>query len=293
MVGDDYKQWLKGGCDINRIGNAYITASPIKHNETFPTRLVEDKTVTPKYGDFAPCYIITGSVLTPFLDTIHNSDIALIVDVANSDNSAYIQPYYTENNFTRRYNVTKDTDTPMHLDPEDFRKWQLISCNGSNPAKDLEKDDYLSVKTLQNSYISVFHKEKPLSYIKLAWADGGGQQPENLLDYCAKIHKIAKDSPPLFHCNGGMGRSATFLCAYQMYCFCKKAKEMGMAVTYDMGQQKSLVLEKDGKSLNLACVFRNLAFEGRAAREIFIQATKQWECLDEYGAYLAKNFQSL
>ncbi|MDR1437909.1 MAG: hypothetical protein LBI69_02500 [Puniceicoccales bacterium] len=284
IVDTRHRNKMRGSRDVNKIGNAYITGSPINSPETY---------LDP--SDYR--------LFSPLFDTIAENEIGIIVDVANGCDMVYMQPYNTNPSGKKCFPHANKENVQLNcLDSNNFQDWQLRSYtdNGCSFAlSDENKDLFPSMPTglfdpqnceihkmnnaLEDYYIHVTHKNKSLDYLKMNWVDGQSASLETLEQYCCKIRKIANGKKPLFHCNGGMGRSATFLCAYQLYDILQKAKEQKIAVTFDAIRQKSP--EVNG-CLNLAWVLRNLILTGRMARQAFIQSPEQLASLYKFAQHL-------
>jgi hypothetical protein len=279
-ISEEDRKYAKGGWNINFIGNAYITASPI---------------IDGHMGNTNDNLSVAGDVkLNPaFLRTIYDHDIGIIVDIANIDDDIYMQP------------GCPLPGKKSYIDLNEFSDWKLVSYSdgkynnlqysGENVfPNELISDGLFSDRSinhnLQNNYISTNYKNKPLNYLKFVWRDGCGiNDMAQLQNYCEKIFAVSKGNPPLFHCNAGMGRSATLLCAYQLYELCVRAKNSGVQITCDFNNQK--FPDVDGK-FNLAWAVRNLIISGRLSRQVFIQTSAQFKCLWQFTEHLAKEFGS-
>ncbi|MDR1437531.1 MAG: hypothetical protein LBI69_00555 [Puniceicoccales bacterium] len=273
IVAESDKEKMRGCRDINRVGNAFITGSPVFCSEAYDNKQDNQQ-------------------FTPFFNAIENGEVGLIVDLSSGDrpNRIYMHP-----NYAVKGGVQNGENRPKE---EDFSDWEKVSYDGDKHVSltkqgDDEISDASDTKIrneLKDNYISVKHRGKTLNYMKLDCTDGAGMDLETLGDYCSKIKIAAQGKLPLFHCNGGMGRSATMLCAYQLNCIYEKALEQNIEVTYDIDSQTSPQI--DGK-LNLAWAMRNLILNGRMARQVFVQSPDQFTCLATFAQFLANKQKQL
>jgi hypothetical protein len=110
------------------------------------------------------------------------------------------------------------------------------------------------------------------------------EQFDALFGQLHAIEGAHREGNVIYHCNGGLGRAPTVLTARTLWEWARRAREFGMDVVWDEGNQNQLVCDN---TLNLAALYKRMLILGIHSRSTFIQSKAQFDALRGYGRHLA------